>query len=339
MDLAVRGVSMRLRVLLPIGIVLVAAACGRQATLAPIPAADPGSSVVARGSGLSGIAASFRHVNLDVEDGIALEISRLDGALVSARPGVLPTFDDPSSFIVRIDSGELAMSPLSLSNLLNQHVFASKKAPITNLEMSIESGQLAGKGTLHKGVDLPFSMVTTVSITTDGRIRLHPVSVKVLGIPSSGLMKALGIDLGGLVTLKETSGIEIDGDDLLLSPDHVFTSPRIAGRLTAVRIEGDRLVEVFGPPLATASLAPPDRAAPTFLRFRGGTLRFGRLTMTDADLDIVSDGSPRDVFDFSLPHYLEQLEAGYSKITASGGLIVHMPSYHAAVAPTAPHRP
>jgi hypothetical protein len=182
-------------------------------------------------------------------------------------------------------------------------------------------------------------MVATVSVTTDGRIRLHPISVKVLGIPSSGLMKVLGIDLGGLVTLKETTGLEIDGDDLLLSPDRVFVSPRIAGRLTAVRIEADRLVEVFGAPVATASLTPPDRTAPKFLRFRGGTLRFGRLTMTDADLDIVSDGSPRDIFDFSLPHYLEQLEAGYSKITASGGLIVHLPSYHAAVAPAAPHRP
>ena len=324
---------MRVEVLLPIGLVLilVAAACGRQAALAPVPLAAPGSPVALRASDLEGIAASFRRVNLDVDDGIVLEISRLDGALVSARPGVMPTFDDPSSFIVRIDSGEVAMSPLSLSNLLNRHVFASKKAPITNLEMSIESGRLDGKGTLHKGVDLPFFMVTTVSVTSDGRIRLHPISMKVLGIPSSGLMKVLGIDLDGLVTLKETSGIEIDGDDLLLSPDHAFDSPRIAGRLTAVRIEADRLVEVFGPPAAAATLALPDRtAAPKFLRFRGGTLRFGRLTMTDADLDIVSDGSPRDVFEFSLPHYLEQLEAGYSKLTASGGLVVHMPSYHAA---------
>jgi len=333
---------MHLRVLQPIGLVFVfvAAACGRQAAPAPVPPAAPGSPVVGPASGLDAIAASFRHVNLEVDDGIVLEISRLDGALVSARPGGLPTFDDPGSFIVRIDSGEVAMSALSLSNLLNQHVFAYKKAPITNLEMSIESGQLKGKGTLHKGVDLPFSMVTTVSVTTDGRIRLHPVSVKVLGVPSNGLMKVLGIDLGGLVTLRETSGIEIDSDDLLLAPDHVFTSPRIAGRLTAVRIEADRLVEVFGPPVAQASPAPAERtAAPTFLRFRGGTLRFGRLTMTDADLDILSDGAPREVFEFSLPHYLEQLEAGYSRITASGGLIVHMPSYHSAVTPIAPHRP
>jgi hypothetical protein len=334
---------MRLHVLLPIGLVcvgIVAAGCGRQATPAPVPPTAQASPVVGPASGLDGIAASFRHVNLDVDDGIVLEISRLDGALVSARPGVLPTFDDPSSFIVRIDSGEVAMSPLSLSHLLNQHVFASKHAPIANLEMSIESGQLEGKGTLHKGVGLPFSMVANVSMTTDGRIRLHPVSVKVMGIPSSGLMKVLGIDLGGVVTLKETSGIEIDGDDFLLSPDHVFASPRIAGRLTAVRIEADRLVEVFGPPAAPANLAALDRTAePKFLRFRGGTLRFGRLTMTNADLDIVSDGSSREVFEFSLPHYLEQLEAGYSKITANGGLIVHMPSYHAAVAPLAPHRP
>jgi hypothetical protein len=113
----------------------------------------------------------------------------------------------------------------------------------------------------------------------------------------------------------------------------------MTGHLTAVRIDADRLVEVFGSPAHTTSPVAPDRTAARFLRFRGGTLRFGRLTMTDAELDIVSDGAPQDAFEFSLPHYLTQLEAGYSKLTASGGLVVHMPSYHAAGVPAAPHRP
>jgi hypothetical protein len=324
---------MRVQVLLSIGLVIAAAACGRQAP----PTLDWPATQVPPEAGHAPrpepIAASFRHVNLDVDDGIVLEIRRLDGSVVSARPGLMPTFDDPTTFVVQIDSGEVAMSSLSLSNLLNHHVLAYRKAPIKDLEMSMESGQLKGKGTLHKGVDIPFSMVTDVSLTTDGRIRLHPVSVKVLGVPSSGLMSVLGIDLGGLITLKGASGVQIENDDLLLSPDQVLLSPKIAGRLTAVRIEGDRLVEVFGPPLALAHLVPADRSVVRFLSFRGGTLRFGRLTMSDADLDIVSDETPGDVFDFSLPHYLAQLEAGYAKTTASGGLIVHMPSYHAPVAP------
>jgi len=56
---------------------------------------------------------------------------------------------------------------------------------------------------------------------------------------------------------------------------------------------------------------------------RGGILRFGKLTMSDADLEILSD-SQRTPFDFSLPDYNRQLTAGYSKNTISHGLIVFM---------------
>jgi hypothetical protein len=322
---------MRIQVLLLVGIGAIAAACGRQPAPAPLteaPAAPPAE----RTSGTGPIAASFRHVNLQVADGIVLEISRLDGALVGTRPGATASFDDPRSFTVRIDSGEVALSPRSLSNLMNSHVFAYEGAPLKNLELSIESGHLKQKGTLHKGIDMPFSVVAEVSVTTAGRIRLHPLSVKVLGIPSVSLMKLFGIDLGGVIKLKESSGVEIDGNDFLLAPDRLLASPAITGRLTGIRVEADRLVELFGPPHAATPLVPPDRTARNFLYFRGGTLRFGRLTMSDADLDIVDDARG-GAFAFSLPHYMEQLVAGYSKTTQSGGLVAHMSSYHAPVTP------
>jgi hypothetical protein len=58
--------------------------------------------------------------------------------------------------------------------------------------------------------------------------------------------------------------------------------------------------------------------------FRHGTLRFGKLTMVNADLLIV-DQDPASIFDFSLDRYNDQLVAGYSKSTASLGLVVYMP--------------
>jgi hypothetical protein len=39
------------------------------------------------------------------------------------------------------------------------------------------------------------------------------------------------------------------------------------------------------------------------------------------------DVTPADPFDFAIDHYNEQLIAGYSKMTPSGGLCVHMPDY------------
>jgi hypothetical protein len=65
--------------------------------------------------------------------------------------------------------------------------------------------------------------------------------------------------------------------------------------------------------------------------YRGGVLRFGRLTMTDADLLIV-DADPSNPFDFFLDHYNDQLVAGYSKNTMSKALISVWPDYRTAAA-------
>jgi hypothetical protein len=72
-------------------------------------------------------------------------------------------------------------------------------------------------------------------------------------------------------------------------------------------------------------LVPPYKAQ-NYIYYKGGVLRFGKLTMADADLEIV-DQSPRTPFDFSLPDYSRQLVAGYSKNTPTHGLIVFMPDF------------
>jgi hypothetical protein len=58
--------------------------------------------------------------------------------------------------------------------------------------------------------------------------------------------------------------------------------------------------------------------------FQGGTIKFGKLTMTNSMLELV-DADPQDPYDFALEHYAQQLVAGYSKSTRAGGLCVHTP--------------
>jgi hypothetical protein len=57
--------------------------------------------------------------------------------------------------------------------------------------------------------------------------------------------------------------------------------------------------------------------------YHGGSIRFGRLLMTDAELQIV-DLDPADPFRFDLDHYLDQLVAGYSRNNTRGGLEAFM---------------
>jgi len=95
------------------------------------------------------------------------------------------------------------------------------------------------------------------------------------------------------------------------------------GRITAIRVQGDEIVQIFGS--GQAGLAAAARHS-NYIAYHGGVVRFGRLTMTDADMRLI-DADPSDPFDFFPDHYSEQLVAGYSKTTASGGLRVYMPDY------------
>ena len=89
------------------------------------------------------------------------------------------------------------------------------------------------------------------------------------------------------------------------------------GHVTSVKIEGDSIVRSSGTPVAGG------KQSRNYMKFTGGIIRFGKLTMRDADLTLI-DSSPQDPFDFSLDRYKDQLVAGYSKTTPGFGLEVFM---------------
>jgi hypothetical protein len=272
---------------------------------------------------------AFRNVHLRVADGVVLEVRHLEGALASTRPTRPPVFDDPASFTLRIDSGEIAMAPGSLARLLNQHVFAYAGSPLKDLEVSIRGGRLEQHGTLRKGLSIPFTIVATLSATPEGQIRVHPEHVTAAGVPSGGLMKMFGVELDDLIKSNRSHGVRIVDNDVLLDPSRLLPSPALAGTLTDIRIDGDRIVERFGSGSRGRLSAAADRRARNYMFYRGGTLRFGKLTMTDTDMQLI-DADPEDPFDFSPPEYVKQLVAGYSKNTPAGGLRVFMPDFDEA---------
>jgi hypothetical protein len=136
-----------------------------------------------------------------------------------------------------------------------------------------------------------------------------------------------GIELDELIKVKGAPGVEIVDNDFLLWPDRVLPAPKIVGHLTAASVQGDRLVQHFGGPTK-----PSGAGSGNFLFFQGGTLRFGKLTMHDTDLQLI-DTHPSDAFEFSLPRYNQTLTQGYSKVTATGGLRVYMPDFRKAMGP------
>ena len=268
----------------------------------------------------------MRNVRLHVDETTVLQIARLRGALVSTRGGHPPVFDDKHSFTVRIDSAQIALSMDSLTRLLNTYVFHYDGSPLKNLTVTADGQRLKLNGTVHKGVDLPFTIIADPSVDADGALRLRAHSIKTLGIPAKGLLTFFGVELENLVNLHGRTGMRVVEDTVVIAPSALVPPPRIEGRLQAVRVEPTRVVQIFGP----GSLLPlklPDRSMRNYMYYRGGTLRFGKLTMSDADLALI-DASQKDPFDFYQDRYERQLVAGYSKNTVAHGLKVYMPDYY-----------
>jgi hypothetical protein len=262
----------------------------------------------------------MRNVFYHYNNSVAVHIRSLTGELVPSGAAGLPVFDDKNSFTLRMAGAEIAITPVSLANVLNERVFAAHDAPIKDLSIGIEKGKLKVKGKLHNKGDVGFETTGAISVTDDGRIRLHAEKVRALHLPVKGLMDLFGIDIADLVKTGKVRGVEAEKDDLLIDASQILPPPRIEGKVSAVRLENNQIVQVFGKPArASAALAQAGNG----MLYSGNQLRFGKLTMTDTDMVLI-DMDPRDPFDFNLDRYKEQLSAGYTRITPAFGLRVYM---------------
>ena len=277
----------------------------------------------------------MKNVHMHMTDRVVLMIHSLRGALLRTAKSRPPVFDDKESFVIRIDAGEIAMSTASLTALMNDYVFNYRKAPIKELEITTnEKGQLEQEGVLDKAVDVPFKVKAVLMPTPDGRIRVHAKSIKAAGLPMKGLMGLLGIEMDDMVKIQTGRGIVVEDNDFILDPQQMLPPPRIRGNVSSVRIEGDQVIQVFGTGAAPGHRLCPYASYRNYMYFRGGNLRFGKLTMADADLALI-DQDAKDPFDFSLERYNDQLVAGYSKNTPSRGLKTFMPDANDLAARTA----
>jgi hypothetical protein len=282
----------------------------------------------------------MRHVALRAADRVVLDNDRLRGTMISRSTESPPVFDDPRSYLLDVSFAELSMSLASLEALMNEHMLAYDNAPLTKVRLSVdEESRLVMKGVLRSAVPVPISAKAHVGATADGRLRLQVNSMQALGIPVTGLLEFLGLHVDDLISLKRR-GVEVRSNDMLIIPGHIVPPPEMRGALTEASIVGDRLVQRFGSskPRDVRALVPPEPKARNYVYFNGGNIRFGKLTMRDADLQLI-DLDPKDPFDFYPARYQRQLVAGYSKTTSSGGLKTFMPDAGDMDAQTAMRRP
>ncbi len=275
------------------------------------------------------VQAQFRNVDFRFAADLVLRIHRLRGELRPTRRGAPVVLDDKRTFLLTIASAETGFRADDLTRLMNGWVFAYDGAPLKDLRIDFDGDRLVQSGVMHKGVDIPFTMEAALSVTAAGMIRLHPTSMKICTIPGKRLMEALGIRLSDLLDLSGATGVRVDGNDLILDPTMILPPPAISGRLGAVAIRDGELRQRWVPAgveaRAARPLLPPD-SAPNYMFFSGGTLRFGKMYMVAADMEVV-DLDPSDPLDFFLDRYNVQLVAGHTDNLPDFGLLVHMADF------------
>ena len=261
----------------------------------------------------------MRNVRLHVSSDAVVDVKWLKGSLVSP-PGHIAVFDDQNSFTMEIVDGELSIDPVSLTSLVNR-AFDYKGSALSDLRITVEDGHLVQRGTLKKGISMPFTITATVAAAPDGRLAVHPIKVKTAGVPSTKIMSLFGVELADIIKSRPDKGITFQDNDLLLDTARMLPGPQTKGRLSNAFIRGNSLVQIFGKGAGAAA-----RATGNYIWFRGSSIRFGKLTMSDADLKLI-DMDPRDPFDFYSARYNEQLVAGYSKNTPDHALRTYMPDF------------
>ena len=265
---------------------------------------------------------SMRKVNFYIIPSAALRIRTLRGQMRSLKGGPV-TFDDKNAFVIHLDYAEIGLNGSDITALMNSYIFAYPGAPLKRLKVRTSRSQVVQSGVMHKILDIPFEITADVSVTPAGLIRLHPVKTRILGVNGNDLMRAFGLSLEKILDLSKAKGVTVKGNDLFLDPVRILPPPAIEGHATAIRVDGDELVQTFGTVGAVPPLVPPDTSTGAYMYYKGGTLHFGKLLMLDAQMQIV-DVRPSGLFNFSLDRYKDQLVAGYSKTLPDLGLQVFM---------------
>ena len=267
----------------------------------------------------------MHNVDLHVAPDIKLHIPHLRGHFDAAGRREVPYLDETTSYSVTVDSGIVSIDLASLNALLTR-TLAGDRSNVEGLKVATDAeGNLRQKGVIDKGIDVPFNVKAGIQATPDGKLRIVTKSVKGFGIPMKPLMKLFHIEMDDLLKVKPGHGVTVVDNDLILDPATLLPPPSIQGKITSARVVGKDVIQVFGD--GVRRRLTPRAVSTNYIYWRGGSLAFGKLTMTATDLELI-DMDPSDPFDFSVDHWNDQLVAGYSKTTAARGLKAHMPDYN-----------
>ena len=287
----------------------------------PVPSSKTGAPAVATSTDGARQPTTIYAHNLLLRKGpqFRVYISWIRGQMLRTQNRVDPSFDHPESFLLLIQKGVIHANLGDIGNFLNSN---SPSIPLKNITVRGEGNQVRLTGTMHKLlVPLPVELLSTVSASSDGRIHLHLNKINVLKIPVKGLLGSMHVEIDDIIGSAPMTGVEVSGNDLFFNTTQLLPPPHIRGLLTSVTVASPDLVLIYGNARNDESRLVQWH---NFLSFTGGTLGFGKLSMSPTDLTLI-DASDDPWFDLDLVNYQAQLTNGFSRMTPDQGLEIFMP--------------
>ena len=199
----------------------------------------------AAGARNNAVQVRMRKIVYHFTDNISVHIRSLRGEIVPTGKNPFPLFDDKMSFILKIAGGAIAITPESMTNVINAHIQKSPDSPIRDVSVRIENNELKVPGKL-RSTGVPFEVDGTVSATPAGNIRLHAKNIKAFKLPVRGLLDLFGVQVATLMKKGRLPGIQADGERTDLSPPQLLPPPRMESKVTEVHLEQNNIVQIFG---------------------------------------------------------------------------------------------
>jgi hypothetical protein len=165
-------------------------------------------------------------------------------------------------------------------------------------------------------------MSGTIVAKDERHLVYEPTSVKVLGVPQAGLLRALDIPLASLTPFTR-KGVALKGDALVFDQYTVFPPPVLQGRLASAMVTDEGLVLKFKRDSSVAAARAPAGAGKSFVWIESGDVKMFNSLVTNART-FIQDSSNPGVMKFDLYGYRGDVSKGTVRMGEDGALDVDL---------------
>ncbi len=267
------------------------------------------------------------NVDFYVSGHIGFHVRSLDAQMVPKHPGQPVDLDDPDQYDIRIIGGEVVEPWPAMAALFNDYLLDYAPRSLNDLQLKPVDGKLEVTGGIKlwnhfPGVWLPTTMSGTIVAKDERHLVYEPTSVKVLGVPQAGLLRALDIPLASLTPFTR-KGVKLEGNQLVFDQYTVFPPPVLQGRLASATVTDEGLVLKFRRDAAVPPARPPASAGRSFVWIESGDVKMFNSLVTNTRT-FIQDSSNPGVMKFDLYGYRHDVSKGTVRMGADGGLDVDL---------------